>query len=87
MERRIADPQALGVAIREARAGRHWTQAELAHRAGVSRSFVLDVERGNRPRAELVRVLSVVKALGKSISLVDDAQPGSFDDVLNKVLG
>jgi HTH-type transcriptional regulator / antitoxin HipB len=87
MERRIADPQTLGAAVREARAARDWTQAELASRAGVSRSFVLDIERGSRPRAELVRVLSVLKALGKFISLVEDEQPDSFDDVLDKVLG
>jgi HTH-type transcriptional regulator / antitoxin HipB len=87
MDRRIADPQALGAAIREARTARSWTQAALAERAGVSRPFVLELERGARPRAELVRVLSVLKALSKSITLVDDGRPGSFDDILDEVLG
>jgi HTH-type transcriptional regulator / antitoxin HipB len=83
----IADPQTLGAAIREARTARGWTQAELAHRAGVSRPFVLELERGGRSRAELARVLAVIRALGKAISLVDDRRPGSFDDVLDEVLG
>jgi len=81
------DPQGLGAAIREARDAAGWTQAELAERAGVSRAFVVGIERGGRPRAELSRVLAVVRALGKAVALVDDQRPGSFDQALDELLG
>ncbi len=82
----IADPSALGAALREVRTAHGWTQAELAERAGVSRRLVIELERGARPRTELVRVFAVLRALGKSIQLVDD-EPSTFDDVLSEVLG
>lgn len=83
----ITDPQSLGAAIRQARGTRGWTQAQLAERAGVSRAFVLDLERGARARAELFRVLAVVRALGKAVALVDDRPPRSFEQELDEVLG
>ena len=86
MDRVIGDPHALGAAVREARTARGWTQSEVAGRAGVSRSFVLDIERGARPRAELTRVLSVLRALGKSLVVVDDPTE-SFESALDEVLG
>lgn len=86
MDRTIGDPHALGAAVREARTARGWTQSEVADRAGVSRSFVLDIERGARPRAELARVLSVLRALGKSLVVVEDS-PESFESALDEVLG
>jgi transcriptional regulator with XRE-family HTH domain len=85
MERVITDPQALGVAIREARLAHSWTQVDLAQRARVSRRFVQDIERGSRPGAELARVMAVLRALGRGIQLVE-GQTRSFDDVLNEVL-
>jgi transcriptional regulator with XRE-family HTH domain len=81
------DPQSLGAAVRQARDVHGWTQAELAERAGVSRAFVLDLERGARSRAELGRVLAVVRALGLAVALVDDRRPDDFDEVLDQVLG
>lgn len=86
LSRSITDVRGLGAAIREARADRGWTQADLAERAGVSRAFVLDIERGARPRAELARTLRVLRALDKSIRLDDDS-PESFDEILDAVLG
>jgi HTH-type transcriptional regulator/antitoxin HipB len=87
MQRNVTDPQSLGAAIRQARSARAWTQGQLAERAGVSRAFVLELERGARSRAELTRVLAVVRALGKAITLVDDPRPGSFDEALEEILG
>jgi len=87
VERLATDPKALGAAIREVRGRAHWTQAELAERAGVSRAFVIDLEWGRRPGAELSRVLAVIRALGKGVSLVDDRRPSSLTDALDVVLG
>ena len=61
----------LGAALRDRRTQAGLTQEQLATRAGVSRAFVIDIERGRRPRAELNRVLAVMRALDAAITLVD----------------
>jgi len=38
----------LGDRIRKLRKARDWTQAEIAERVGIDRSFLADVERGKR---------------------------------------
>jgi len=38
----------LGDRIRKLRKARDWTQAEMAERVGIDRSFLADVERGKR---------------------------------------
>jgi len=38
----------LGDRIRKLRKARGWTQAEMAERVGIDRSFLADVERGKR---------------------------------------
>lgn len=59
-----ADPvHRLGSTVRDVRKQLSLTQAELAHRAHVSRMFVIDLESGH-PRAELGKALSVLGALG-----------------------
>jgi HTH-type transcriptional regulator/antitoxin HipB len=82
----ITSAETLGAAIREARDARGWLQADLAHRAGVSRALVIDLERGARPRAQLDGVLAVLRALGKSVTLVDDRHRQTFEDALDEVL-
>lgn len=49
----------LGAALRERRERLSLTQAQVAERAGVSRAFVTELERGRRPRAESMRVCSL----------------------------
>ncbi|WP_175010060.1 helix-turn-helix transcriptional regulator [Cellulosimicrobium sp. TH-20] len=61
----------LGAALRERRERAGLTQAELAARANVSRDFVTEIERRRRPRAELMGVLSVIRALDADIIFVD----------------
>lgn len=50
-------------AARELREGRGWSQSELAARAGVSRSFVADLEAG-KPTVEASKLFDVFQALG-----------------------
>lgn len=76
----------LGARLRAQRVALSLTQAEVAHRAGVSRGFVTELERGKRPRAELNRVLAVIGALDLAVDLVSDDSPG-FDDSLADLLG
>lgn len=61
----------LGAALRARREAAGLTQAQVAERARVSRAFVIDLERGRRPRAELGRALAVVRALEAAVVVVD----------------
>lgn len=76
----------LGAALRDRRKRTGLTQARLSELAGVSRAFVIDLERGRRPRAELNRVLSVVRALDAAVTLVDHHER-TADDMLATLLG
>lgn len=76
----------LGAQLRAARRARGLTQAELAERAGVSRNFVVQVERGQRRGAELDRVLALVRALGLELALLDRPRP-AFAEALDDLLG
>ncbi|MFE6235982.1 helix-turn-helix domain-containing protein [Cellulosimicrobium sp. NPDC057862] len=84
--RSIANEIQLGAALRERREHAGLTQGRLAGRAGVSRAFIIDLERGRRPRAELGRVLAVMRALDAAITLVD-VEHRDTEDVLNELLG
>lgn len=46
---------------------RGWTQAELAERAGVDRSFLADVERGKR-NISILNLSLIAEALGVSLA-------------------
>ena len=59
----IRAPADLGAIIRERRRRLGLDQAELAKRIGVSRQWVIGIERG-RARAELGLVLRALDALG-----------------------
>lgn len=60
----------LGAAIHDARVQAGLTQAALAERAGVSRKWLIGLERGARTGAELGKVLAVLNALHLSIQLI-----------------
>lgn len=68
-ERPVGTPAALGSLLKDLRARQGLTQAEVAKRAGVSRAFVIKLEDGH-PRAELGRVLDVVRSLGVRLTPV-----------------
>lgn len=76
----------LGAALRERRERAALTQAQVADRAAVSRAFLIDLERGRRPRAELTRVLSVMRALDAAIVLTD-YQAKTAEEALDELLG
>jgi HTH-type transcriptional regulator/antitoxin HipB len=60
---RIRTPADLGAALRDRRKQLDLDQATLAKRIGVSRQWVVGIERG-RSRAELGLVLRALEALG-----------------------
>jgi len=57
----------LGVRIRTLRAAKHWSQEELAHVAGIDRSYMSGVERGIR-NVSVLNLTRIAKALGTSLS-------------------
>jgi HTH-type transcriptional regulator/antitoxin HipB len=58
----VRTPADLGAVIRDRRKQLKLDQAALAKRIGVSRQWVIEIERGH-PRAELALVLRAVDAL------------------------
>lgn len=75
--RRISTPHDLGAAVRDARNAAELTQAQLAERAGVSREWLIGLERGARPRAELTKILGVLSALDQPIMLGHEQEHGA----------
>jgi transcriptional regulator with XRE-family HTH domain len=57
----------LGDRIRKLRKKRQWTQAEMAERVGIDRSFLADVERGKR-NISILNVAVIAKGLNVSLS-------------------
>jgi HTH-type transcriptional regulator/antitoxin HipB len=73
----LRTPIDLGFAIRDRRRRLHLRQDELAARVGVSRKWIIDVEKGKQ-RAEIGLVLRTLDALGLRLSLADgDSRPGA----------
>ena len=75
----------LGAVVRDARLRRGWTQAELANRIGVSRQWVIALERG-KASAELGIALRAVAALGMVADLVEEPDRHTGID-LDRLLG
>ncbi len=71
---RIRTPKDMGALIRDRRRSLRMDQAALAVRVGVSRQWVLEVEKG-KPRAAMGLVLRTLEALG--VALLASDQPGS----------
>jgi HTH-type transcriptional regulator/antitoxin HipB len=67
---RIRNPRDLGAFIRDRRSQLGLDQAQLAKKAGTSRKWLIEVERG-KPRAEIGLILRTLKALGVTLSAAD----------------
>ena len=59
----LKTPADLGNVIRQRRKALGWDQARLAQETGVSRQWIIDIEKG-KPRAELQLVLRTLNVLG-----------------------
>ena len=67
---RIRTPIDLGAVIRDRRTKLGLTQESLAAKVGVSRQWIVEVEKG-KPRAEIGLVLRTVEALGITLGSDD----------------
>lgn len=70
----MRDSKALGVELKQLRAAQQLTQAQLAQKAGVARSSVIDLEQG-KPTIELRTLLSVASALRSDVTLSPNLRP------------
>lgn len=89
----VRTPRDLGLVIADRRRQLGLDQAELARRAGVSRQWIIAIEKG-KPRAELGLVLRTLRALEVDIWLgelpsaqVKSAPRIDLDHVLDKARG
>ena len=72
--------RALGYRVRERRAALHLTQAELADRCGLHRTFIGSVERGER-NVSILNLRHIARVLRISlVELFADAAAGSPED-------
>jgi HTH-type transcriptional regulator / antitoxin HipB len=79
----------LGAAIKDARKRQGMDQQALAKRVGVSRQWIIDIEKG-KPRASVDLVLRTLDALGMPLDIKSGKAPGrivttNYDDVLGGV--
>lgn len=72
---RVKTPTDLGAVIRERRKALSMDQQKLAEQIGVSRQWVVEIEKG-KPRAEIGLLLRAISALGLRIDV--DAQDAPF---------
>ena len=63
----------LAASVRQARRQLGWTQAELAERSGVSRDWIIGLEKA-KPSQEIALVLRTLKALDLNVSLGSQEQ-------------
>jgi|SRR5580658_5540426 HTH-type transcriptional regulator/antitoxin HipB len=76
---RIRTPADLGALIRDHRTKLGLHQKSLAQKVGVSRQWIVDVEKG-KPRAEIGLLLRTVGALGIALDAEKEA-PGKTKDI------
>ncbi|MBO1268306.1 helix-turn-helix domain-containing protein [Arthrobacter cavernae] len=57
-----------GPLVRELREAKGWSQVELARRANVSRTFIIDLENG-KATVETAKFMDVFQALGFEIAV------------------
>ncbi|MCR6712835.1 MAG: helix-turn-helix domain-containing protein [Demequina sp.] len=65
----------IGQSVRLLRTRRGLTQEELASAAGVSRTWLNQLENGAKDNAELGALLAVLNALDASLLIRDDRSP------------
>jgi len=78
----LRTPIDIGSAIRDRRRRLGLGQNELAARIGVSRKWIIDVEKG-KPRVEMGLLLRALDALGLRLSLDADGAPLASKSVSN----
>lgn len=72
----------LGLSIRSRRKQVGWDQATLAKQVGVSRQWIIDIEKG-KPRAEIALILRALNTLNLSLYLDNVSKNAASKDLEN----
>ncbi|QNR97452.1 helix-turn-helix transcriptional regulator [Stenotrophomonas sp. 169] len=70
----LKTPDDLGSLIRQRRKALCWDQAKLAHEVGVSRRWIIEIEKG-KPGAELSLILRTLNVLGLRLDATSSDLP------------
>lgn len=76
------DRQELGKHIASLRKEKGWDQSEMGRRAGVSRAFVCNLERGTGGDPGLQKVLNILALFSKTLEIKEKDEPPTLDDLL-----
>ena len=68
--------------VRQARQDRGWTQVQLAEHSGVSRDWIIALEKA-KPSLEIALVLRTLKALNLSLKMEEQRNQTQPDDVID----
>jgi y4mF family transcriptional regulator len=87
---KIKTARDVGAAIRDARKRRGWDQQKLAQEVGVSRQWIIDIEKG-KPGAGIGLVLRTLDAVGvpfdlKTSTPTQDVTSGHSDLNINNII-
>lgn len=74
----------LGAAVRQARTEQKMSQADLAAKVGVSRNWIMRLEKGH-PRLEAQLVLDAMAAAGVALTTVEGSPDEPTDSAWNEV--
>jgi len=77
------DRQELGTQIAVLRKQKGWDQSEMGRRAGVSRAFVCNLERGTGGDPGLQKVLNILNLFSKTLVITDRDEPPTL--TFNKI--
>ncbi|TVR00330.1 MAG: helix-turn-helix domain-containing protein [Desulfovibrionales bacterium] len=72
----------LGKIIASLRKQRGWDQAEAGRRAGVSRAFVCNLERGTGGDPGLQKVLNILALFSRTLEIREIGEAPTLDDLL-----
>lgn len=80
----VRTPSDIGNVIRARRKHLGWDQARLAKQIGVSRQWIVDIEKG-KPRAELQLILRALHVLGLQLALSPGAAQAQEREMLDPI--
>ncbi len=76
--------QELGKQIASLRKHKGWDQTEMGRRAGVSRAFVCNLERGVGGDPGLRKVLRILALFSRTLEIREVGEPPTLDDLLEE---
>ncbi len=78
------DRQELGIFIATLRKQKGWDQAETGKKAGVSRAFICNLERGTGGDPGLQKVLNILALFSRTLEIREVGEAPTLDDLLKE---